>query len=140
MLYALGPLVFDVAPLNVHEADRSAEADFANKDLMGRRKGHEFVGEGDERINMRGRLFPEKLGGLAGLAMLDQMRASGAPQILVRGDGTKLGWFIVKRVSEQHGHLGRTGIGRQIEFDIDLLRDDAPSAANYVASLFSLLG
>lgn len=140
MLYALGPLAFEVAPFNAHEFDRASAADFAAKDLLGRRKGHEFVGDGDEKIGLRGRLFPEKLGGLDGLALLDAMRASGVPQMLIRGDGTPLGWFLIERVRETSTHLNAAGVGRRIEFDIDLLRDDPPSAADFVAALFTLLG
>lgn len=140
MLYAFGPLEFEVAPFNVHEIDRSASADFAAKDLLGTRKGHEFVGEGDETINMRGTLFPEKIGGLAGLDLLDAMRSAGAPQMLMRGDGKPFGWFIVIRVRESGSHIDAKGVGRKIEFEIELKRVDKPSAADFIASLFTLLG
>ncbi|WP_445489437.1 phage tail protein [Rhodopseudomonas sp. RCAM05734] len=140
MLYALGPLDFEVAPFNTHEVDRSHAADFASKDLLGRRKGHEFVGAGDERISFRGKLFPHKLGGLGELAILDALRDSGAPQLLLRGDGTPLGWFLIERVRESSSHLDGRGIGRMIEFEIELMRDDPPSAASYIANLFSLFG
>jgi hypothetical protein len=140
MLYALGPLVFEVAPFNTHEVNRTHAADFAAKDLLGRRKSHEFVGAGDEKIEMHGKLFPQKLGGLDGLALLDGMRASGTPYMLLRGDGTPLGWFVIERVQEKSSHLDAKGVGRLIEFDIELTRDDAPSPANYLAGLFSLFG
>jgi phage protein U len=140
MLYSLGPLVFEVAPFNTHEVKRTASADFAAKDLLGRRKSHEFVGDGDEKIELRGKLFPQKLGGLDGLAMLEGLRASGTPYMLMRGDGTPLGWFLVERVQEQSSHHDAKGVGRLIEFEIELVRDDAPSPANFLASLFTLFG
>jgi phage protein U len=140
MLYALGPLDFEVAPFNTHEVERANSADFAAKDLVGRRKGHEFVGAGDERITMRGKLFPHKLGGLGALGILNALCDSGTPQMLMRGDGTPLGWFLVERVRESSSHLDGRGVGKMIEFEVELLRDDAPSAASYIADLFSLFG
>lgn len=140
MLYALGPLDFEVAPFNTHEVERSHTADFAAKELLGRRKSHEFVGAGDERITMRGKLFPHKLGGLDELGVLNAIRDSGAPQFLMRGDGEPLGWFLVERVRESSSHLDAQGIGRMIEFEVELLRDEAPSPASFIANLFSLFG
>jgi phage protein U len=140
MLYALGPLEFEVAPFNTHEVGRTHAADFASKDLLGRRKSHEFVGAGDERMSFSGKLFPHKLGGLDSLGVLNAIRDSGAPQMLMRGDGTPLGWFLVESVRERSSHLDAQGVGKLIEFDIELLRDDAPSAASYIANLFSLFG
>ncbi len=140
MLYALGPLTFTVAPFNADEVDRTSSADFAEKQLLGQRKGHEFVGEGEEKIVLRGSLFPETLGGLDGLAVLDALRSSGTPQMLLRGDGVDLGWFLIERVHGNNKHLNREGVGKKIDFTIELVRDDPPSAADYLATLFSILG
>ncbi len=140
MLYALGPLDFEIAPFNTHEVDRSHAADFAAKELVGRRKGHEFVGDGDERITMRGKLFPHKFGGLTSLDVLNAIRDSGAPQFLMRGDGAALGWFLVEHVTEKSSYLDANGVGRQIDVEIELLRDEPPSAESFVAVLFSLFG
>lgn len=140
MLYALGPLTFTVAPFNANEIDRSTAADFAKKQLLGRRKGNEFVGEGDEQITMHGTLFPETLGGLDGLDVLDVMRSAGVAQMLVRGDGRPMGWFLIERVRETGRHLDAKGVARQIEFSIELIRDDAPSAEDFLATLFTILG
>jgi phage protein U len=140
MLMQLGALAFEVAPFNTHANDRQAAADYAAKDLLGRRRSREFVGEGDEKITIRGRLFPEVIGGLGGLAVLDAMRASGTAQPLVRGDGANLGWFVIEKVTEKSSLLGRQGIGRLIEFEIDLTRADPASGPDFLGFLFALFG
>jgi len=140
MLYALGPLTFDVAPFNTHEVDRTSGFDFAEKQLLGRRKGRERDGDGDEKIVMNGTLFPETLGGLDGLDVLDGMRSAGTAQMLVRGDGKPLGWFLIERVRETGRHLNAQGVAKQIDFSIDLIRDDAPEPTDYLATLFTLIG
>lgn len=140
MLYALGPLTFEVAPFNTDKVDRESGFDFAEKQLLGRRRGHERVGEGEEKITLHGAIFPETLGGLDGLALLDAMRSAGTAQVLVRGDGAALGWFLIERVRETGTHLDARGVGRQIDVTIDLVRDDAPAPAAYLETLFTLLG
>lgn len=140
MLYALGPLLFEVAPFNTHETEREAEMDFAAKDVLGRRRIHEKVGEGEEQFTMHGKLFPQKLGGLDELSLANAIRSSGAPQMLVRGDGTPLGWFLLRKVRERSSYLDTRGIGKMIDVDLELLRDDPPSPEGFVEVLFSLFG
>lgn len=71
MLFALGYVIFEVYPVNVHEISGSVSADFAAKDVLGTRKPREFTGTGDAEKTISGRLFPEKFGGLDGLAALE---------------------------------------------------------------------
>ncbi|HWW46533.1 MAG TPA: phage tail protein [Xanthobacteraceae bacterium] len=137
MLYSLGPLVVEVAPFNAHEVDRRHAADFAAKELLGRRKSREFVGTGDEVISLRGRLYPHKLGGLEDLALLNEMRESGVPQFLLRGDGLPMGWFLVERVQERSRHLDGRGVGQEIDVEIELVRDDPPSPSSFIDVWFS---
>jgi len=73
MLYALGPLTFEIAPVNAHEINRVTEASYIAKPVgaAGRRRsstgGHHRVGE----------TVPTKIRERSSLAMLDQMRQSG---------------------------------------------------------------
>lgn len=138
MLYALGPLVFEVAPVNVHEVDRETEASWVEKPVVGRRPPLEFTGDGPEKFSLRGRMFPRNFGGLEGLAALNAMRSAGVPFPLIRGDGTPLGWFAVTNAKEQNKFLGQDGVGNMIEYEIQLSRDDAPSPLNFVTALFAL--
>jgi phage protein U len=140
MLYALGPLDFEIAPFNTHQFGREHAADFAPKDLLGSRRGHEFVGDGEEIVKMAVKLFPHKLGGLDSLDMLNSLRGIGGPQFLMRGDGVPLGWYLITHVGETSTYLDRQGVGRMIDVEIELVKDEAPDAADYVASLFTLFG
>ena len=136
MLYALGPLTFEIAPVNAHEINRVTEASYIAKPVgaAGRRRsstgGHHRVGE----------TVPTKIRERSSLAMLDQMRQSGMPHVFVRGDGMPLGWFCVDRVREQSSYLDARGVGKVIEVEIALKRADPPGAAGYMSALLSLLG
>ena len=139
MLYMLGALRVEVWPFNVHEVSQSGETDYAVKPVVGTEPPLEYVGEGANEMSLSGRLFPYELGGLDELALLEQMRASGRPQYLMRGDGRPLGWFAIQSVSARSSYLGRHGVGRQVDVSISLRRASAPPATAYfslVASLF----
>ena len=58
MLFQWGALQFDITPFNVHEADQMTATDWARKEIAGAAIYREWVGEGDEEITLRGRVFP----------------------------------------------------------------------------------
>ena len=100
MLYALGPLTFEIAPVNAHEINHVTEASYVEKPVVGRRPPLEFTGDGPEEITVAAKLFPHKFGGLSSLGMLDQMRQSGVPHVFVRGDGAlKRNWWATSRTA-----------------------------------------
>lgn len=139
MLYQLGVVTFEVAPVNVEKVTRDVGHDFAAKDIVGAQRPRESVGEADEKINMSGCLFPQRLGGLSGLELLEQMAISGEPQMLVRGDGRVFGWYFIEHMREDSAYLDRNGVGRKIDFTIDLVKSpSAPSVFSMLKTLFNL--
>lgn len=139
MLAQLGACQFEVAPFNMHETEHEAGASFASHEVMGRMPPLEFVGEAAESWTIRGKVFPQKFGGLSDLGTLHAMRRSGSPQFFMRGDGVPMGWVVIERVTERSSYIDPQGVGRVIEFDISLKRSDGPGAAgafNALAGLF----
>lgn len=138
MLLQVGPLQFDIAPLNAEKVAHDAKTDFAKKDVVGRRKIYEHVGEGDETLVIHGTLFPFKLGGLGALALAQALRVSAAPQYVVRGDGACLGWYVIVQILDTHDFLHSTGVGQKIEVAVHLERADSPGAVSSFTDLFGL--
>ena len=69
------------------------------------------------------------------------MRSKGDPQILVRGDGRNMGWFLIEQVHEKSGYLNARGVGREIEVTIELVKSpDGASPTAMLSTLMSLLG
>lgn len=139
MLFQLGSLTFRVVSPNLHQTERRAEADFAEKDVIGALRPLEAVGEGDNRFTLRGRLFPRRFGGLGAIDLLDSMRVAQEPHILVRGDGRNFGWWVIREIRETSDYLDRGGVGRVIEYEVELQK--APvgaSATAYATTLFRL--
>ena len=136
MLYSFGPLSWRVFPFNTHEVGADRDADFAVKPLLGRPPAREFMGDGDKSVEFRCRLFPLAVGGLDELGLADRIREAGVPQLLIRGDGAVVGWYVLDKIREISTYLNADGIGRKVEVDIHLSRSDPPSPSAF----FALLG
>lgn len=157
VLFQWGPIQFQVFPLNVSQVSHATASDWAKKEIAGAAMYREWVGENDERIELKGRIFPhyfarksrdttsrlgdgstgerivpalqfqKSSGGLGNLEILDLMRREGQSHILIRGDGWHLGWFIVESLQRGHSLLAGDGIGQMIEFDAAFQRVPVPN-------------
>ena len=139
MLYSLGALAIEVHPFNTHAVSERASTDYAVKPVAGAEPPLEHVGEGGTEMSLSGRIFPQALGGMDQLAILHQMRVSGLPQYLMRGDGKPLGWFAILSVDAEHSYLDAQGVGKQIDISISLRRAKAPSNQSFFALISGLL-
>lgn len=137
MLYMFGPTAFTVAPLNTDHVTEAADTPFVDHSVAGAAPVYEFTGDGEYSMTLKGAAFPEVLGGLASLATLESLRASGQQQQLMRGDGKLLGWYILKSISKEHEYLNPQGIGRAISYTLKLLRSGQPDSGG-LASILSL--
>ena len=136
MLMSLGPIRFEVYPLNPTEYEHGHESGFVEKPVLGARPPLEWVGEGPESWSIRARIFPHRFGGLGDLKKLYQARAAGRPLYLMRGDGAQMGWVVIEKVSERSSYLDAEGIGRVIDVDIAVRRSAKPSNGSFF-SVFS---
>lgn len=137
MLMAVGPIIFDLAT-NIDSYDFDSAEDFARKDIVGARKPYEHVGEGDESLTLKGKIFPEKLGGAGSIDAIVAMKQTGAPQAVVRGDGKSLGYFVVTSIRTSNDFLDARGAPRMISHELTLERCDPPSASSALGSLIKL--
>lgn len=140
MLYTLGSLTIDVTPFNVHEVTESGATEYASKPVVGAEPPQEFVGEGANEMALSGRLFPHAIGGLDELEILRQMRVSGKPQYLMRGDGKPFGWYVITSVSNRSSYLDGNGIGRQVDVSISMTRAQTPASTSFFSLTSALLG
>lgn len=165
-LYSWGPITFEIYPLNVGEVDHTTMTEWARKEVAGAAIYREWVGELEEEIHLRGKVFPHffarasqisvpgqfqgspatrratSTGGLSHLDIMDNMRRLGQAHTLVRGgapgDGTHLGWFVIERLTRGHSFLGPDGVGQQIQFEATFQRVPVPQdPADYFTSLWS---
>ena len=138
MLYQLGAVAFEVQPVNVAAAMIEVGADYAAHDLIGAMRAREFAGPSDLRVRLMGRLLPNRFG-MGGFEVLKAMAMSGVPQMMIRGDGVVFGWMDVQRVRERHSYLDASGVGRIVDFDIEMVQSPTGAGAGAVVSLVSSL-
>jgi len=157
MLFQLGYVTVDSpndhvtfdspGPFNVTETSEEFGGDHAVKAVVGARQPREFVGPADRKMTLSGTLFPDffaRAGYATGLDEVETLRAmaeNGKPQILVRGDGVNLGWWIIEKVSQKSSKLSADGVGKVITFDIALVKStasaDPADALHLVTSLWT---
>ena len=129
-LYIWGPgVVFEVWPLNVHEFDHESDTDWAQKEIAGAAIYREWVGENDETLYFRGKLFPYRIGGYSSIEIFEANRRAGLAHLLMRGGNPayKLGWFICEKLVRSNTFLSGEGLGQQIQFETQLTRVPTPA-------------
>lgn len=140
-LFQLGALQFQVWPVNISEVEREVGGDYAAKDLVGSMRSREYMGPADDKIRLGGVLYPHKFGGTPGIQALQVMAEMGVPQMLIRGDGGVFGWYVIEKVTDKHAYIDMVGVGRVIEFEIELVRSPlGPSVAGMMSTLVGLFG
>lgn len=144
-LMSWGPLVFEVFPLNYDNVDHAEATDWARKEIAGAAIYREWVGEDDEEMHVRGKVFPLWLArhnqpsGKGALEVMSAMRRAGHSDLLVRGDGYVLGWFVITRMSRRHTLIAADGVGQQIDFEAVFNRVPVPEQDDYFPLLYQLI-
>ena len=58
VLFQWGPIQFQVYPLNINQMSHATAADWAKKEIAGAAIYREWVGENEETITLKGKVFP----------------------------------------------------------------------------------
>lgn len=138
MLYMIGPVSVALKPFNVDKVSRKTEASLAEKGLIGGLPGDEHTGY-KQSFTLSGTVLPFRFpGGLSSLEVLHEMCATGIRAMLIRGDGTVLGWCAIESVEENHEHLQADGVGFVVTHSISLKRvpTGGGDAVDFLMSLF----
>jgi phage protein U len=131
---------FSVQPLNYHEMDHETATDWAHKEIAGAAIYREWVGENDEMIHLRGNLFPYRIGGMAQIDKFESYRLQGMANLLMRGDGRTMGWFVCEKLVRSHTYISFEGVGQQIGFEAIMVRVPVPAADTYLSQMWTAGG
>ncbi|MQU24570.1 phage tail protein [Pseudomonas helleri] len=116
------PYYFNLDTAAFDELRRSTEFRWASQERLSRRPAQQAIGLGDEKITLKGAIFP---GFKGGLKQLDTLRALGArlmPLGLTTGYGDVLGNWCLKSVEEEQSALLQGGIPRKQAFTLEFVR------------------
>jgi hypothetical protein len=129
---ALGDYRFGLSTAAYQELNRTNSWRWPTVDRIGARPASQFVGPGEDGIQMSGVIYPHFKGGLG---QLDAMRAEadkGEPLILVDGTGKNWGKYVITDIREGQKVFFSNSMPRSQEFDITLQAygEDATAAGS----------
>jgi phage protein U len=137
-IMALGPVVFTLVS-NLHETEFAHDSDYAVHQVVGGSPIYEAMGAGESPFTLSGTIHPEVFGVDGALAAMEAAEAQQLPLPLMRGDYYPLGFVIILRLKHRHQNLNPGGLGREIDFSVDLKKVGTPSLsiATQVLGLFT---
>lgn len=116
------PYYFNLDTAAFDELSRSSEFRWASQERLSRRPAQQAVGMGEERITLKGSIYP---GFKGGLKQLDRLRSIGSqllPLGLTTGYGEVLGNWCLKSVAEEQSTFLQGGIPRKQGFTLEFVR------------------
>jgi len=124
MMMALGMFVFSINTTAYQTLTRQTAWRHATNSRVGARAHSQYVGPGEDKINLDGWIAPMEIGSEASLLMLRDMADTGKAWTLVDGRGYFHGVFTIVSMRETRSYFERTGAARKIEFGLELNRVD----------------
>ncbi|KRA15364.1 phage tail protein [Lysobacter sp. Root604] len=130
MMMALGTFVFSLPQLAYQQLQRAAAWRHSSSERVGARAAHQYLGPGEETIELSGLIAPELTGDPASLDTLRDLANQGRPLSLVDGTGAVYGAFAITSINETKTLFFPDGAARRIEFQLSLLRVDDEDMAD----------
>jgi len=127
-MMVLGDFVFSLPTMVYQELARRTAWSFGRNKRIGARDGVQFLGPGEDTINLAGYLVPGVVGDASSIERLRALAGKGEPQPLVGGDGTVFGPRLILSLEERRSHLYGDGSARRYDFSAELLEVDPEDA------------
>lgn len=125
MMMSYGTFVFSLPTLAYQELQRQQAWRFGASERIGARAALQYLGEGEETIELTGLLAPELTGTRDSLDTLRELASDGQALPLVDGTGLVYGSYVLTGLRESQGIFFADGTPRRIEFTISLRREDS---------------
>lgn len=122
MLMTYGTFVFSLSTLAYDQLQRQMAWRHAASERIGARAARQYVGPGEETIELQGTVVAELAWDLLSLDDLRRLADTGLPQALVEGTGRVYGGYVITRLSETRKELFSDGTPRLIDFQLQLTR------------------
>jgi phage protein U len=116
------PYYFNLDTAAFDELSRSTEFRWASQERLSRRPAQQAVGMGEEKLTLKGTIYPGFKGGLKQLETLRSIGARLQPLTLTTGYGEVMGTWCLKSIAEEQGALLHGGIPRKQGFTLEFAR------------------
>ncbi|MXO66265.1 phage tail protein [Altericroceibacterium endophyticum] len=125
MLMALDMFAFEIGTLPFQELQHRADWRFGRGDRFGARPATQFLGAGEDKIELTGALYPgDGIGSYSSLGRIRELAARGEAYRLTAGTGDVLGSYIILSLEETQSHFFVDGAPRKADFSLTLERVD----------------
>lgn len=116
------PYFFNLDTAAFNELNRSSAFRWAAQERLTRRSAQQAVGMGEEKITLKGAIFPGFKGGIQQLNVLRSIGQQLNPVLLTTGYGEVLGHWCLVNISEEQSPLLQGGIPRKQAFTLEFVR------------------
>lgn len=116
------PYYFNLDTAAFDELSRSTEFRWASQERLSRRPAQQAVGLGEEKLTLKGTIYPGFKGGLKQLDILRTIGGRLQPLTLTTGYGEVIGTWCLKTINEEQGALLHGGIPRKQGFTLEFAR------------------
>ncbi len=123
-MMTLGTFVFSLPTLAYQQLQRQIAWRHATSDRIGARAAAQYLGVGEETIQLEGTVAKELTAGEPSLNMLRDLAEDGQPLPLVDGRGYVYGAYVIKAIGETQRTFFPDGAARELQFQLELLRVD----------------
>lgn len=120
VLMALGPFRFAMETAAYQTLKRNNAYRWPVQARLQDRPTRQFVGQGEESIDLEGIVYPNLAGGLGQIERLREMAKLGEPMILADGLGFVWGRYVVLSLQEGRTFLLSDGRPRKQTFTVQL--------------------
>lgn len=117
----LQPYYFNLHTAAFDELRRQATYRWAGQERLRRSVAQQAVGLGEEKITLKGAIFPHHKGGIKQLNVLRSIGRNLQPLNLVTGYGEVLGNWCLVSIEEEQSHLLPGGIPRKQGFTLEFV-------------------
>lgn len=120
VMMRLGDFKFMILTAAYQELRRTTDYKWPSQLRMGLGPSSQFVGNGEDVINLQGVIYTEFRGGNGQIDRLREMAAMGEPYLMISGLGGVMGRWIIERVEETQTLFAAFGTPRKQEFNLTL--------------------
>ena len=121
VLMGLGPWRFSVPGQSYDRISRRFEYRWEPQWRVGNRPAEQYLGPGEEMLEIRGTIYPHAYGGYAQLNAMRQAAMSGTPYRLADGKGIYWGPWCIGMIRDEQEFFHPNGDPRKVEFSIGLV-------------------
>lgn len=124
-----GTFVFSIGTVAFQQLQRQQAWRFGSSERVGARAALQFLGPGDDTVELSGLIAPEFTGERVSLDILRMLATNGQQLPLVDGTGRIYGDYVVTSLNETSTLFFPDGTPRRIEFQLSLRRAPESSKA-----------